>query len=309
MAFRLKKNESAAAGIRRVARGEIEDSLELIEKKDVDPEELVHELRKHFKKFRAVTRLVQDELGDEIYERDQGAVRDLGRRLSSARDASVRVTALDRLRKAHEKNFPTDGVEPIRRRLLALRRAATGRVRRGSAMSEIGRDLESLVKRVRAWPLQREGFSLVEVGLRRGYRQGRAAEAEAYGSRTDEAFHEWRKRAKDLRYHVDLLSPIWPETMADLEKTLHDLTDRLGGDHDFADLRGALTSSPRLVEGSDTVPTVIELIDKERSELQAAARPLGVRVYSEKPRAFTKRIGSYWDAWRFCPDDRSLREA
>ncbi len=37
-------------------------------------------------------------------------------------------------------------------------------------------------------------------------------------SRTDEAFHEWRKRAKDLRYHVDLLEPVWPEVMENVEK-------------------------------------------------------------------------------------------
>jgi predicted GTPase len=91
--------------------------------------------------------------------------------------------------------------------------------------------------------------------------------------------------------------------MKDVEKTLHDLTDHLGDDHDFADLRRVLTTSPKLTEGADGVATVIELIDRRRSELQASARPIGARIYSEKPRAFASRIESYWNAWRSCPDE------
>lgn len=303
MAYKLKKNESASAGIRRIAREEVDEALELLEDKDADPEETVHELRKHFKRIRAVARLVRDELDEETYRRDNDSLRALGRRLASTRDAAARVSALDRLRETYEKDFPTDGVSLIRKRLVARHRAATGRLRRGSSLSVIARELNDLRRRIRSWPLYQEGFACIEPGLRRTYRRGRKAEAEAYTSRTNEAFHEWRKRAKDLRYHVELLEPVWPEAMKDVEKTLHDLTDRLGDDHDFAELRLTLTTAPNLTDGADGVTTVIELIDRRRSELQTAARPLGVRIYSEKPRAFAKRIESYWTAWRSCPDD------
>jgi CHAD domain-containing protein len=301
--YELKKNESASAGIRRIAREEIEEALELLEKRDSDLEETVHELRKHFKKIRAVARLVRDELGENAYRRDNDTVRGLGRRLASVRDGSVRVDALDGLRSTYEKDFPSDRVSSIRKRLALRRRAALGRVRRGSTLSAIAGELDPLRARVRAWPLKQEGFACLEPGLRRVYRQGRNGEVEAYASRTDEAFHEWRKRAKDLRYHVDLLEPIWPETMKEVEKTLHELTDHLGDDHDFADLRRILTTSPNLTQGADGVATVIELIDRRRSELQAAARPIGARIYSEKPKAFSRRIESYWAAWRSCPDE------
>jgi len=301
--YKLKKNESANAGIRRIAREEIDEALELFEKKGSDPEETVHELRKHFKKIRAVARLVRDELGAEAYERDNASVRELGQRLASVRDSTVRVSALERLRSTYEKEFPAEETSPIQKRLASRHHAALGRLRRGTTLATIGRELEALRRRVRAWPLHQEGFSCLEAGLRRGYRQGMKGAAEAYASRTDEAFHEWRKRAKDLRYHVELLGPIWPETMKDLEKILHTLTDHLGDDHDFADLRSTLTTSTKLTEGAKGVTTVIELIDRRRSELQGAARPLGARIYSEKPRAFSRRIESYWEAWRSCPDD------
>src|SRR5262245_34278033 len=298
MGFKLKKNESAGAGIRRVVREEIDDALDLVKKGPADPETAVHELRKHFKRIRAVLRLVRDELGQEVFEREDGAHRDLGHRLASARDASIRASSLDRLREAYEKDYPGDGVAPVKKRLAARRGAALRPLRRKPAFAPIGRELTALRRRIPAWPIRKAGFDGLASGLERVYRQGRDSEAQAYASRTDEDFHEWRKRSKDLRYGAELLEPVWPETMKDVEKALHDLTDRLGDDHDFAELRKTLTASTKLIAGAHGVGTILELIDRRRAELQAAARPLGELVYAEKPAPFTRRIGSYWNTWR-----------
>ena len=298
MGFKLKKNESASAGIRRVVREEIDESLDLVKKGPADPETAVHELRKHFKRIRAVLSLVRDELGEEVYARENGALRDLGRRLSSARDASIRVSALDRLREAYENDFPADGIATVKTRLAARRGAALRPLRRRPAFSAIGRDLNALRRRIPAWPIRKAGFDGLASGLRRIYRQGRESEDRAYTSRTDEDFHEWRKRSKDLRYGAELLEPLWPETMKEVEQALHDLTDRLGDDHDLAELRKTLSASPKLVEGAHGVGTLLELIDRRRAELQVAARPLGELLYAEKPAPFTRRIESYWNTWR-----------
>jgi hypothetical protein len=86
--------------------------------------------------------------------------------------------------------------------------------------------------------------------------------------------------------------------MKDVERELHDLTDRLGDDHDLADLRRALTGSRGLGKGAVDVKRLIDHIAKRRAELQADARPIGARIYAEKPRLFSARVESYWDAWR-----------
>ncbi len=298
MAFRLKKNESASAGIRRVAREEIDEAIELLENRKADPSETVHELRKQVKRIRAVVRLVRDELGEEVFRRENRALRELGRRLSAARDAKVRVSALDLLRKREKGKLARSDVAPIRRRLAARHRAAVRRARRPEALARIGKDLRALRRRARTWPLRKAGFGCLEPGLRRAYRDGRRAEAEAYRARTDEAFHEWRKRAKDLRYQVSLLEPAWPEMMKDVERGLHDLTDRLGDDHDLGDLRRVLTGRRAPGNGAKRVERLTDRIAHRRSALQAEARPIGARIYSEKPRRFSTRMESYWDAWR-----------
>ncbi len=303
VAFKLRKRETAAQGIRRVAREEIDTALKLTKDKRLSPETVVHELRKQLKKLRAVVRLVEDGLGKQIAARDNKALRDLGRRLSPARDATVRVAAIDRLVDGKKNGAlkRLEAVTTIRKRLAARQTAALRIVRRNSDRAVIRRELESLRRRVRRWPLRKEGYDCLERGFRRSYRRGRSGLAEAYASRTDESFHDWRKRAKDLRYQVGLLEPVWPSIMEDFEKTLHKLTDRLGDDHDLADLRSFIRASPRLTSGADGFTPLIEEIDRRRSELQAKARPLGARIYPEKGRAFSRRVEKYWDAWRMRP--------
>jgi len=298
VAFRLKKNESASAGIRRVVRREIDAAIELLEDRKSDPSETVHELRKGFKKIRAVVRLVRDGLGAEGFRRENRALRDLGRLLSPARDAKVRLTALDRLLEKEKGKLSRSDVAPIRARLASSHRAAVTRARRPEAVARIGQELRALRRRARSWPLEKAGFACLEAGLRRAYRDGRRAEAEAYRVRTDDAFHEWRKRAKDLRYQVSLLEPAWPRLMKDVARGLHDLTDVLGDDHDLADLRGALTGRGKPANRAKAVDDLLDRIAHRRSILQAEARPVGARMYPEKPGRFVARIESYWDAWR-----------
>lgn len=72
MGYKVKKNESVGAGIRRVAREEIEEALDRLDAGKADPEKTVHELRKHFKRLRAVARLVRADLGAPRSDRSAG---------------------------------------------------------------------------------------------------------------------------------------------------------------------------------------------------------------------------------------------
>jgi len=43
---------------------------------------------------------------------------------------------------------------------------------------------------------------------------------------------------------------------------------------------------------------LILLIDQRRNQLQAKAAAPGARIYAEKPKAFTNRMQTNWEAWR-----------
>ena len=140
--------------------------------------------------------------------------------------------------------------------------------------------------RVEAWPLDGVGF---RDGLLRSYRRGRRAWRAARDEPSAEHLHEWRKRVKDLWYHLSLLEEAWKPVMAALADEAHELSDRLGDDHDLAvlwDWAGEHAPSP------DLEP----LIDERRRRLQHDAFAYGARLYADKPRVFVDRVERWWDA-------------
>jgi CHAD domain-containing protein len=108
--------------------------------------------------------------------------------------------------------------------------------------------------------------------------------------------HEWRKRVKDLWYHLSLLEDVAPNTVAAHANDAHLLSDLLGDDHDLAVLRDAVAAM------SDELPVdtvaVLAAIDHRRSQLEEQAFYLGQSLYAESPKAFEKRLHAYWEAWR-----------
>jgi len=120
--------------------------------------------------------------------------------------------------------------------------------------------------------------------------------ATAYASPSVEAFHDWRKRAKYLRYHLRLLRPTWPAVLKRARSQIKTLADRLGDDHDLAVLAETL---PLALKGdSDPARNQIftALVAQRCAEQRDEARWLGLRVYAERPKAFARRLGAYWDA-------------
>jgi CHAD domain-containing protein len=108
--------------------------------------------------------------------------------------------------------------------------------------------------------------------------------------------HDWRKRAKDLWYHLRILADTSPGIVGGYVKDVHRLADLLGDDHDLAVLREAVVShSGELAVDHEPV---LGLIDHRRFQLEAEAMLLGERVYAEKPSAFVRRLHRYWKAWR-----------
>ena len=278
--YRFLEGEAVPEAVRRVARGRIDHAIdELRGKSKSSAEEAVHEARKDMKKLRALLRLVRDELGDEVYRRENGLFRDAARRLSGVRDADVMLGTLEKL----DGSFPA-----LREALEEHRRGA----RRAGQPDEVIRDLEEARARVQGWPLDRDGFDAFEGGLRRIYRRGRRAWRAVEEEPTSEILHEWRKREKDLWYHLTLFREVWPTPLKTVADEAHVLSDRLGDDHDLAVLQQWAHEHVGPLDGFDQVVT------RRREPLQRDALQLGRRLYAERPRAFVARMRRYWEAWR-----------
>ena len=146
------------------------------------------------------------------------------------------------------------------------------------------------------WSLDDDGFDAIAKGLAKTYHRARERAFEAGDARDDdELFHEWRKRVKYHRYHMDLLAPIWPEVLEAREDLCHRLTDSLGDDHDLVVLRACLNEQRELTP----LIAVVDGLGRRRSQkLRAASVHLGRWLYVDELEAFVSRIEAWWRAAR-----------
>jgi CHAD domain-containing protein len=213
--FALLGGEQLGAGLRRIALGQLDVAIEMLEgggERRLSPEQRVHEARKALKRLRALLRLVQDELGELTYEREHELLRRSGTRLAKARDAEVLLATLERLIEKRPKQLGSRrGVQRLRARLQTERDGAAALALADSAThAGVLGDLRAMRVRVSTWELAEPGgIEAIEPALERLYAKGRRRMRRAERAHGEQArgrkLHEWRKRVKDLRYAMEVL--------------------------------------------------------------------------------------------------------
>jgi CHAD domain-containing protein len=301
MAYRLKHRESVPAGVKRIAREQMRSAVQYLRGKGGIPrDEAIHEARKSIKKARALLRLVRPELG-EFYASESARLRDTGEKLSQLRDLGALITTFDELKKERGKTLGNIPLTAIRHALVLHKKRVETEMGVQDLMHGLAASLGLTMRSVTHWPLKAEGFAALEPGLKQTFRAGKKAFEELNKHASRERFHEWRKRVKDHWYHVRLLENLWTDVIRGYEQTLKELEDALGEDLNLAILRDHLLSASGPQGERRAVGRVVRAIDESRKELRRRALAIGSRVYAEKPRQFTKRMGQLWDAWRESP--------
>ena len=160
MAYRLRRSETVADGVRRVIREEIESAAAGLRELS-DPVKAVHEARKSVKKVRALLRLVSPKLR-EPYGPANLMLRDASRRISALRDADVMIETLDAL----IQRFPDVNLDELRLKLVAARKRAPKQTAR-----IVANEMERAVAGLAEWTIGEEFRAL--PGLEATYRKGR----------------------------------------------------------------------------------------------------------------------------------------
>ena len=296
--YRLKRKEPAGDGIRRVAVGRADDALDqLRDGTEGDLDAAVHESRKDLKKLRAVLRLVRDGLGDAVYRTENTRFRDAGRMLSGARDAQVRLETLATLRERFDDRLSEEGMALFAHALEGERERLGDPDGEALSLDQATEAIEAGREAVTEWPLHTDEWSLVGPGIRRSYRRGRNRFRDVKAEPNDEAVHEWRKRVKDLWYQLRLVRNAKKSVLREAADEAHELSDLLGDHHDLAVLRDDALERRELFADGD-LEKLLASISERQDELASNAIDLGERVYVEKPKAFEKRLRSYWKSWR-----------
>jgi CHAD domain-containing protein len=307
----LLSGEPLGEGLQRMALGQLDLALEALGDGEKAPSKKdVHETRKALKRLRTLLRLLRGRLGEDIYAREDRALRDAARRLAGARDAEVMLATLDSLIERHSRKLKgRPGVMALRGALLSERdNARRQTLSDPRATAQVVAELRACRVRVAKWQLPKlSDLELVESGLLHLYRQGRKRRRTAAAAKRDDArkMHQWRKRVKDLRYAAEMLQPA-NGPMRGAVRRMHRLARRadhlgelLGEDHDLAVLAerilqdgtsaggGGQTSAAKLIKGP-TRKTLLKLIAKRRHKLRRRALREGEQLYGTGPRTFMR---------------------
>jgi CHAD domain-containing protein len=296
MSYRLKNHETVPDGITRVVLEQMDTILHAAQATSGTQDDAVHDARTSLKKIRALLRLVRDDITDDVFAQENICFRDAGRQLSAVRDAAVMIETFDKLVDQFSAQLTAEAFTELRK---VLRQSNTAqRAETQKALAMVAQTIGAARRRVEHWPINHDGFSTLRPGLERAYQRGRRSLALAVDQPSVEHFHEWRKQVKCLWYQIRFLKPIWPEMMEPFANELKALGEYLSDDHDLAILRAQVLERAKQLNDRTALEALVALIDQRRGELEVEAKPLGARIYAEKPRVFIDRVQAYWHAWR-----------
>jgi CHAD domain-containing protein len=276
MAYCFKKNEAIPAAIRRVFVEEIDAAVgHLIQSKDRI--KAVHEARKSVKKIRGLLAIIRTPLGP-LYASEDRLFRNIGRKLSEARDTDVTLEVFDALAAKHpgadtaklRESLLVSKIQPVDVPVARLLRAARGKA--------------SL------WPLEGLAYESLLSDILETYRGGRKAHKKLAKEHDEESSHDLRKKAKEHWYHLRLVDAYVGKELRERAKSLHDLETWLGDEHNLAVLRQRLQANVETAADRRLVRAFVAHIDQEAQELSKRALLLAHELYGSKPHLFAQQI-------------------
>lgn len=289
MPFRfIRSDGTAEAGVRRIACEQIDEALAAIRSGELEPERVVHEVRKRCKALRALIRLVRPAF--PAYARENAAIRDIARLLRRSRDGKVLADTFDALTAE-----PDDALDP--RALRLLRKRLAQRTDKGRPLRQSLGDCEErlVALRVRAagWLLTAHGWDALAEGLAKTLG---AARRHMKRARTGDpaASHEWRKHVKHHWHQLRLLCAVAPDAVGRRAKRTARLGDMLGDRHDLDLLVAALAAQPRRDSDTAMIALLGARAAKRAAKLEHKAARLGERLFAPGRRRLVTQWGEAW---------------
>jgi CHAD domain-containing protein len=287
---------SGARAMRAILHRQIEAAIAGLPRAQAGDEE-IHEARKRVKAARATLRLLRPLLSEARYRSADRMLRDAARALSATRDSTVLVNTLDGLVQRARGKRTRARLNAFEAQLQrAARRSHAQLDRRGLRQSSLR--LRTALQRVDSWPEPVPDWKVVRRSLRDTYRKGRRCARCNARRRNGATLHEWRKRAKYLRSQLQVIAPVQHASLKSMAAALHELTDRLGEEHDLAVLSELAQRDGRQRVDGKTNHRLQRLIDKRRRKLRKRALRIGLPLYAEKPAHFEARLQRYLREWQ-----------
>lgn len=288
MAYRfLPADASVEEAIRRIAASQLDRALEALSGTERDAPATIHGVRKSVKKLRGLIRLARPGFRD--YDTENAALRDVGQSLAHLRDSDVMRQTLADL---------ADGTDafPAMAAALAAHASATRDPEATHRATSAARDsLSAIAARVPRWRIRGRDFDTPARALARSHARAQAAMAALSDPPTAEQLHNWRKRAKDVQYQLQLIEPFWPAAIGLRMREMDRFTEMLGLCNDLSVLLERAAATPLPPDEAMHLSTRAHL---RQAQILAKARPLGARLLAGNARAMAHLWTELWWVWR-----------
>jgi CHAD domain-containing protein len=300
MAFKFKASGSMGKNARRIVGREIAKAIETLQPgQDMDTVEAIHEARGHVKRARSALSLLRAAFPKPVRGEIDQELRDANHRLAPARDAHILRASWEGL-VAHRRCGKDVGFEEqVRQLLLEHERSAdvfaSGQL---DVLDQVNVGLEQALNSIDDATLSREKWRDMWNALRKSYRRGCGAYRVARRERSSESLHAWRRRLTELREQLRLFRPAAPRLVGSLVKSVHQLTDRVGDEHDLWILQEFLRESALIPGDVAAREPFIALIDERRAALGERALAEGSRLYDMSAERLARAISRAWSHWR-----------
>lgn len=280
----------SAAGVKRVLLQHVRAAADALQGPRRPSDAAVHDARRRLKRARACLRMLRDSVGEESYRRENVALRDVARQLSTVRDAAVMERTFAEILRETPAAQP---LAPLRQQLLDRAREVR---RYGLHRSGIARSMEVLQgagARIEAWEVVAQAApEPLHAALERLYRKGRKALVHAAKDGSPDALHEARKQVKYLELALEPFQQQRRESdpkgsIAGVVRRARAIEEDLGKDHDLVVLRIQVSSflGAREAEGKP----LYAAIEAQSERLRAQAMKQARKLYRKKPARFVKR--------------------
>jgi CHAD domain-containing protein len=266
--------------IKPALSGYINDSQVLLKRSAIPDEEAVHDIRVLMKKSRAAVRLLNTQVEDELFVKENIAYREIGQLMTSWRETSVQRKTLKSLKKENPDLFlrllENEKVTAL------LKKPETETVvdeTEHLRIEQIDDLLNKASHRLRFYSLDKLDPHLLLKELEKTYIIVAENYLKCRINPKPPDLHEFRKRSKDFLYQLYFFRPLNPILIKELEKKLELLTMNLGKYNDLSQIILALEYKPGSTGNSSAIDELTVVIKNKQDEYLSKVWPQAYKIF------------------------------
>jgi len=291
--FSITDNEDISDSIHRILSEQYQFIVDTCNKYD-DPHTAIHDIRKSFKRIRAVLKLIKPDIPIEVYRRENTLVRDLSRKFSKARNLHVFAEEFENIMAAGILKLPEETTEKVRSHFKEKEKEAVNLLVDLEIFRIVAIKTEEAKNRIAEIDFSSLGPHTIYKGVGDVFSWGQKQMTHTQQIPTDKNLHEMRKRIKALMYLVQLIKDVSPDFFTGFYEGLKSASLALGDDHNMAEMLSYIETMDNEIIPWDDKQKLQQYIKSQRQQIQVDVWPLIAKLYTGQADEFARRIKSYW---------------